>query len=123
MSTVRGEASGVRRPGPGDMPSFLAGEGGSEDERAGAGAGEGEHERVGAAGPGATLKRMGPWNRKERPSHSGSDSEARSSYCPRRKGGSFVDCSVKGYLKMMEDKQQSDLGQVTNSCTTVLYIT
>ena len=121
MSTVRGEASGVRRPGPGDMPSFLVGEGGSEDERVGVGEGEGEgeRERVGAAGPGATLKRMGPWNRKEHPSHSGSDSEARSSYCPRRKGGSFVDCSVKGYLKMMVDKQQSDLGQVTNTCATV----
>lgn len=83
-STVRAEADGARRPGPGDMPSSLVGEGESEDERAGG------DERVGAAGPDATLMRMGPWNRKEHPSHSGGGSEARSSYCPRRKGGSFV---------------------------------
>lgn len=81
-STVRAEADGARRLGPGDMPSSLVGE--SEDERAGG------DERVGAAGPDATLTHMGPWNRKEHPSRSEGGSEARSSYCPRRKGGSFV---------------------------------
>lgn len=84
VSTVRGEAGGARRPEPGGMPSSLVGEGVGEDERVGG------DERVGAAGPDATLVHMGPWNRKEHPSHSGSGSEARSSYCPRRKGGSFV---------------------------------
>lgn len=77
---------GVRRLGPGDIPSSLVGESGSEDERVGAG------EHVDAAGPGATQMRMGPWNRKAHRFHSGSGSEARSSYCPRRMGGSFVDC-------------------------------
>ncbi len=76
----------ARRLEPGDTPSSLVGEGGSEDERVG------EGERAGAAGPGATLMHMGPWNRKAHPSHSGSGSEARSSYCPRRMGGSSVDC-------------------------------
>lgn len=86
VSTVRGEAVGDHRLGPGDMPSSLVGVGGSGDERVD------EDERVGVASPGATLMCMGPWNRKECPSHSGNGSEARSSYCPRRKGGSFFDC-------------------------------
>lgn len=86
MNTVRGGAAGAHRPGPGGTPSSLVGEGGSEDERVG------ERERVGAAGPGAALMRTGPWNRKARPSRSGSGSVARSSYCPRRMEGSFVDC-------------------------------
>lgn len=93
VNTVRGEAAGDRRLGPGDMPSSLVGEGGSEDERVG------EDERADEAGQGATLLCMGPWNRKEHPPHSGSDSEAMSSYCPRRMGGSFVDCWAKGYLE------------------------
>ncbi len=86
VSTVRGEAVEARRLGPADMPSSLVGEGGSEDERVG------EDEGVGAAGLGAALMCMGPWNRKEPPLHSGSGSEATSSYCPRRMGGSFADC-------------------------------
>lgn len=86
MSTVHGEAAGARRLGPGDMPSSLVDEGGSEDEHV-----DGD-EHVGAAGRGATLMHMGLWNRREHPSHSGRGSEARSSYCPRRRGGSFVGC-------------------------------
>lgn len=77
---------GGRRLGPEDIPSFLVGEGGSADERVD------EDERAGAAGWGVALMRTGPWNRKVHRSHSGSDSEARSSYCPRRMGGSFVYC-------------------------------
>lgn len=83
---------GAHKLEPGDMPSSLVGEGVSEDEHVDGG------EHVDEAGLGATLMRMGPWNRKEHPSHSGSGSEARSSYCPRRMAGSFVGCSVKGYL-------------------------
>lgn len=86
VNIVRGEGVGARRLEPVGIPSSLVGEGVSEDERVG------EGERVGAAGPGATLKRMGPWNRKAHPSHSGSGSEARSSYCPRRMEGSSDDC-------------------------------
>lgn len=92
MNTVRGEAAGGRRLGPGDIPSSLVGEGGSEDERVG------EDEGVDVAGLGATLMRMGPWNRKAHPSHSAGGSEVMSSYCPRMMGGSFVDCWVKGFL-------------------------
>lgn len=91
-STVHGEAVGARRLGPEDMPSSLVGERGSEDERAGG------DERVGAAGLGVIPMHTGPWNRKERPCHNGSGSDARSSCCPRRKEGSFVGCSAKGYL-------------------------
>lgn len=92
VSRVRGEAAAAHKLGPGDMASSLMGEGGSEDDCVGG------DERVGAAGLGASLMHMGPWNRKKHPSHSGSGSEGRSSYCPRRKGGSFVSCWVKGYL-------------------------
>lgn len=95
MSRVHGEAAAVRRLGPGDRPSFLMGEGGSED----ACVGGDEHAGAGAAGLGAFLLRMGPWNRKERPSRSGSDSEVRSSYYPRRKAGSSVCCWGKDFLK------------------------
>lgn len=77
---------GARRLGPEYTPSSLVGGGGSEDER------------VGAAGLGVTPMHTGPWNRKERPCHNGSGSDARSSCCPRRKEGSFVGCSAKGYL-------------------------
>lgn len=90
---VRGEAAGARRPGPGDTPSFLRGEGGSEGACVGGG------ERADAAGPGASPMHTGPWNRKEHPSLSGSDSEARSSYYPRRKAGSFVGCWGKDFLQ------------------------
>lgn len=86
VNTVHGEASEGRRPGPGGIPNSLEGEGGSEDERAG------EGEGVGEPGPGAALTHMGPWNRRVPPSHSGSGFVARSSYCPRRMGGSFVGC-------------------------------
>lgn len=75
------------------------GEGGSED----ACGGGGERAGAGAAGPGACLVRMGPWNRKERPSRSGSDSEVRSSYYPRRKAGSFVCCWGKDSLQGGEE--------------------
>lgn len=77
---------------PGDMPSSLVGEGASEGEHVDGGA------HVDAPGLGAAPMHMGPWNRKEHPSRSGSGSEARSSYCPRRMVGSFVGCSVTGYL-------------------------
>lgn len=76
------------------------GEGGSED----ACGGGGECAGAGAAGPGACLVRMGPWNRKERPSRSGSDSEVRSSYYPRRKAGSFVCCWGKDSLQGGEER-------------------
>lgn len=85
-NTVRGEALGARKPGPEGTPSSLVGEDGSGGEHVG------EDEHVGAADPGAALMRMGPLNRKALLSHSGSGSEVRSSYCPRRKGGSFADC-------------------------------
>ena len=71
---------------PGGIPSSLEGEDGSEDERVG------EDEHVDEASPGAALMRMGPWNRRVLLSHSGSGFEVRSSYCPRRMGGSFVGC-------------------------------
>lgn len=99
-SRVRGEAAGARRPGPGDTPSFLRGEGGSEDACVGGG------ERADAAGPGASPMRTGPWNRKERPSLSGSDSEARSSYYPRRKAGSFVGCWGKDFLQGVGHREE-----------------
>lgn len=84
VNRVRGAAGGGRRLGLEGTPSFLVGEGEREDGRVG------EDERVGAAGWGVTLMRTGPWNRKVLPSHSGSDSEARSSYCPRKMGGSIA---------------------------------
>lgn len=83
---------GARRPGPGGTPNSLEGEGGSEDERVGGGG------RAGEAGPGAAPTRMGPWNRKERPSRSGSGSEARSSCCPRKTEGNCVYCWARGHL-------------------------
>lgn len=86
VNTVRGEAVGGRRLALGDIPSPLVGEGVGGRERGG------EGERVGAAGRGATRMRMGPWNRRAHSSRSGSGSVAKSSYCPRRMGGSSVDC-------------------------------
>lgn len=85
----------AHRLGPGDMPSFLVGEGGSED----ACVGGGERADADAAGLGACLMRMGPWNRKQRPSRSGSDSEVRSSYYPRRTAESSVCCWGKDFLR------------------------
>lgn len=96
-SRVHGEAAGGHRPGPVDMPSSLRGEGGSED--ACVGGRERADADADAAGLGASLMRTGPWNRKERPSRSGSDSEVRSSYYPRRKAGSFVGCWGKDFLR------------------------
>lgn len=84
MNTVHAVALGGRRLGPGGIPSSLVGDDASEDERVGG------DERVGVAALGVKLRHMGPWNRKAHPSHSGSGSEAGSSYCPRRMGGSFV---------------------------------
>lgn len=111
-SRVHGEAAGGRRPGPGDMPSFLRGEGGSEDACVGGRA------CADAAGLGASLMRTGPWNRKERLSRSGSDSEARSSYCPRRKAGSFVGCWGKDFL-LGEGHREEGMALSTNELYSV----
>lgn len=97
VSRVHGEAVAAHRLGPGDMPSFLMGEGGGED--ACVGGGERADADADAAGLGVCLVRMGPWNRKERPSRSGSDSEVRSRYYPRRKAGSFACCWGKDFLR------------------------
>lgn len=82
VNIVREEALGAHRLGPGGSPSSLEDEGGSEDE----------DERVDEADLGVALMRMGPWNRRAFQSHSGNGFEVRCSYCPRRKGGSFVGC-------------------------------
>ena len=103
---VCGEASVARRPALGSIPSSLPGEDGSEGERAG------EDERA-DAGPGVTLMCMGPWNRRVLPSHSGSGSVARSSYCPRRMGGSFAGCWVKGCLTQGKEKERGGGGSQT----------
>lgn len=113
-SRVHGEAAGGHRPGPVDMPSSLRGEGGSED----ACVGGRERERADAAGLGASLMRTGPWNRKERPSRSGSDSEVRSSYYPRKKAGSCVGCWGKDFLRG-EGHRKEGMALSTNELSSV----
>lgn len=86
MNIVREEALGAHRLGPGGSPSSLEDEGGSEDECVD------EDEHVDEADLGVALMHMGLWNRRAFQVHSGNGFEVRSSYCPRRKGGSFVGC-------------------------------
>lgn len=74
-------------PAPEGIPSSLEG----ADGRVGG--------RVGVAGPGVVLKRMGPWNRKGLLCHSGVGCEERCSCCPRTMEGSSAGCLGKGCLR------------------------
>lgn len=92
VSTVRVEAAAARRLAPEGNPSSLVRGGGSEGERVGEGG------RADGADPGAALTRRDPWNMRVHWGRSGSGSEVRSSYCPRRMEGSSVDCWVMVHL-------------------------
>lgn len=92
MSTVHVEAEEGRTLGPEGIPSPLMGGGGDECGHVG------EDEHAGVTGLDAAQRRTGPLNKLAHWSHSGGDSEVKCSYCPRKMGGSFVDCWRKMFL-------------------------